>query len=70
MLRLYGAAFIQSSFIRGSIINIAQLVEKGQLRPLVDAKSFTFADIAAAHAHAESGAAIGKIVLEQSFKAA
>ncbi len=49
---------------------IARLVDKGQVRPLVDAKSFTFADAAAAHAHAESGAAVGKVVLEESFRAA
>lgn len=55
----------------GKILSkIAQLVVEGQLRPLLDAKSFTIADVADAHAHAESGDAIGKIVLEQSFKAA
>lgn len=35
------------------------------MRPLIDGKFFTFAEVANAHARAESGEAIGKIVLEQ-----
>ena len=50
----------------GEILSkIAQLVEEGQVRPLIDGKSFTIADVADAHARAESGEAIGKIVREQ-----
>jgi NADPH2:quinone reductase len=49
---------------------IAHLVDQGQVRPLLDAKSFTFADVAAAHAYSGSGAAVGKVVLEQSFRTA
>lgn len=49
---------------------IAHLVDQGQVRPLLDTKSFTFADVAAAHAYSGSGAAVGKVVLEQSFRIA
>ncbi|MBD0269319.1 MAG: zinc-dependent alcohol dehydrogenase family protein [Cyanobacteria bacterium Co-bin8] len=49
----------------GEILSkIARLVDKAHVRPLLDVKLFTFTDVAAAHAHAESGAAIGKIVLK------
>jgi NADPH2:quinone reductase len=41
----------------------ATLVDQGQLRPLVDDRSFTFDEIGTAHAHAESGAHIGKVVV-------
>ncbi|MBF2089774.1 MAG: zinc-dependent alcohol dehydrogenase family protein [Synechococcales cyanobacterium K32_A2020_035] len=47
------------------LTNITQLVDKGQVRPLIDAKSFSFGEIAAAHNYAGSGSAIGKVVLEQ-----
>ncbi len=49
------------------LAKLADLVDKGQVRPLIDPRSFTFNDIAAAHAHAESGKAIGKVVLSQSL---
>ncbi|MBD0334024.1 MAG: zinc-dependent alcohol dehydrogenase family protein [Cyanobacteria bacterium Co-bin13] len=49
------------------LAKLAHLVDQGQLRPQLDAQSFTFEEVAAAHAHAQSGAAIGKIVLEQSW---
>lgn len=52
------------------LAKIARLVDEGKVRPLLDAKSFTFADIADAHTYAQSGAAIGKIALEQSFQKA
>lgn len=47
---------------------ITQLVDRGQVHPLIDNKTFTFSDVAAAHAHLESGKALGKVVLKQSFK--
>lgn len=52
------------------LAQIAHLVDRGQVRPLLDAQSFPFADIAAAHIYVESGAAIGKVVLEQSLRSA
>ena len=49
--------------------NVAQLVDEKKLRPLLDPRSFSFSKAAAAHTHAESGKAIGKVVLEQSIAA-
>ncbi len=47
------------------LLKLAQLVEEGKIRPLVDSKSFNFTEVAAAHERAESGQAIGKVVLTQ-----
>ncbi|KST69431.1 zinc-dependent alcohol dehydrogenase family protein [Mastigocoleus testarum] len=47
---------------------IAHLVDEGKLRPLLDSKSFRFVDVSAAHTYQESGNAIGKVTLEQSFE--
>ncbi len=49
------------------LTKLADLVDKGKISPLIDSQSFTFADVAAAHAYAESGTAVGKVVLNQSF---
>ena len=49
------------------LAKIARLVDEGRVRPLLDDQSFTFADIADAHARIESGGAMGKVVLTQSF---
>lgn len=43
---------------------VAQVVEEGKLRPLVDSNIFTFDEVSQAHAYMESGKAIGKIVLK------
>ena len=48
---------------------LADLVDAGKVRPLIDSKSFTFTDVAAAHAHLESATAIGKIILNRAFTA-
>lgn len=45
------------------LAKLAGLVDERQVRPLIDSQSFTFADVAAAHTYAESGTAIGKIVI-------
>ena len=45
---------------------VAKLVEEKQIRPLIDDKTFSFAEIAAAHAYLESGV-VGKVVLSQSL---
>lgn len=42
---------------------IAQLVDAGHLKPVLDPERFTFADAADAHRKLEQGAAFGKIVL-------
>lgn len=50
----------------GEILSkLAQLVDEGKVRPLLDSKSFSFSKVAEAHYHAESGQAIGKVILEQ-----
>lgn len=46
---------------------LAQIVDEGKIRPLLDSKTFSMAEIASAHQYAESGQAIGKVVLTQSF---
>jgi NADPH:quinone reductase len=48
----------------GAILReLSALVESGKVKPLCDARRFTMADVAAAHAWLQSGKAIGKIVL-------
>ncbi|WP_027417193.1 zinc-dependent alcohol dehydrogenase family protein [Aneurinibacillus terranovensis] len=42
---------------------VTKLVNEGKLRPLLDAKTFSFAEVAAAHRHLESGKAVGKVTL-------
>ena len=44
----------------------ARLVAEGRLRPLLDPRLFSLAEAAEAHAHAESGAAVGKVTLARS----
>lgn len=52
----------------GEILSkLAQIVEEGKIHPLLDSSTFSMTEIASAHQHAESGQAIGKIVLTQSF---
>ena len=52
----------------GEILSkLAQIVDEGKIRPLLDSKIFSMSEIASAHQHAESGQAIGKVVLTQSL---
>lgn len=52
----------------GEILSkLAQIVDEGKIRPLLDSKTFSMAEVASAHQYAESGQAIGKVVLTQSF---
>jgi NADPH:quinone reductase len=52
----------------GEILSkLAQITDEGKIRPLLDSKTFSMSEIASAHRHAESGQAIGKVVLTQSF---
>ncbi|MBD2308375.1 zinc-dependent alcohol dehydrogenase family protein [Chroococcidiopsis sp. FACHB-1243] len=46
------------------LFNVAKLVDQGTIRPLLDPKSFRFSEVAEAHRYAESGQAVGKVVLE------
>lgn len=43
---------------------VAQLVDAGALRPIVDAENFSLADVAAAHGKLEAGRAVGKILID------
>ena len=45
------------------LVQVSRLVDEGVLRPLLDARRFSFAEAGAAHAWLESGQAAGKIVL-------
>jgi NADPH2:quinone reductase len=52
----------------GEILSkLAQIVDEGKIRPLLDSRIYSMAEIASAHQYAESGQAIGKVVLTQSF---
>lgn len=42
----------------------ARLADAGQLRPMLDERRFHLNDLAAAHTHLETGAAVGKIVID------
>jgi NADPH:quinone reductase len=45
---------------------VAALVDSGKIRPLIDPQRFTFAQISAAHAHAESNKVIGKVAVTRT----
>ena len=44
--------------------NLAQIVEAGELKPMLDATHFTLPEAGQAHARLESGKAMGKVVIE------
>lgn len=46
---------------------VAKVVEEGKLRPLLDSNIFTFDEVSEAHEYMESGKAVGKIVLKNSW---
>ncbi len=48
------------------LTKMAELVDQGLIKPLIDEKIFAIDDVAAAHAYFESGDAIGKIVLSRT----
>jgi NADPH:quinone reductase len=52
----------------GEILSkLAQIIDEGKIRPLLDSKTFSMAEIASAHRHAESSQGLGKVVLTQAF---
>lgn len=51
--------------IRPRLEALCGLVESGALKPLLDPTQFTFDAVAGAHAHLESGNAIGKVVISR-----
>jgi NADPH:quinone reductase len=46
------------------LTELAQLVDEGKVRPLIDPKIFSFDEAEFAHRHLESGEAIGKVTLK------
>ncbi|MEO0528011.1 MAG: zinc-binding dehydrogenase, partial [Bacteroidota bacterium] len=44
--------------------NIAQIVEVGSLKPILDKQKFKLEEVGKAHARLESGEAMGKVVIE------
>lgn len=44
--------------------NIAEVIEQGDLKPILDEQSFALEEVGKAHARLESGLAMGKVVLE------
>ena len=45
------------------LVQIAQLVDQGKIKPLIDPQTFTLSQITAAHQHLEEKKAVGKIVV-------
>lgn len=48
------------------LAKVAEIVDNGYLRPVLDSQVFSFAEAAQAHRHLESGQALGKVVLVNS----
>lgn len=46
------------------LVKVAEIVDQGRLKPLVDPQAFTLETVAAAHALLESGKAHGKVVIK------
>ncbi len=49
------------------LAKLADLVDKGKIRPLIARQIFSFSEVAAAHAYLESGQAIGKVILNRFY---
>lgn len=47
-----------------TLSRIAQIIEEGRLKPVLDENRFSLEEVGKAHAHLESGKAIGKVVVE------
>jgi NADPH:quinone reductase len=45
------------------LTSVAELVDEGRLRPLLDPRRFGFDEVGEAHRHLESGRAVGKVVI-------
>ncbi|MCX7124285.1 MAG: zinc-dependent alcohol dehydrogenase family protein [Gammaproteobacteria bacterium] len=54
---------IKRAHYRKILIKIAELIDSGTIRPLIDEKKFTIDQVGDAHTYLESGNAIGKVVL-------
>ncbi|MEM1353795.1 MAG: zinc-binding dehydrogenase [Planctomycetota bacterium] len=51
------------------LTQLAAMVDDGRVRPLIDAERFTFDQIGKAHAYAESGRQIGKVLVVRDARA-
>ena len=60
---LYGIGRVRQGEV---LTQVARLVDAGQVQPLLDSTVFNFSEIAQAHQRAESGQALGKVVLCRS----
>jgi NADPH2:quinone reductase len=45
------------------LTRVAQLVDSGKLKPLIDSSRFSITEVAQAHSHLESGKAKGKVII-------
>ena len=45
---------------------VAEYIESGKIKPLIDEKTFSFSEVGEAHARAESGKATGKVIITKS----
>jgi len=49
------------------LAQIANLVDEGVLKPLIDANQFSYSEVGKAHALLESGKALGKVVVQSDY---
>ncbi len=50
--------------IHGEILsNLAEIIDAGKMRPILDKKDFKLEEVGLAHKHLESGSAVGKVVV-------
>ena len=49
------------------LAELSTLAAQGVIKPLLDASTFTFTQVGAAHVHAEHGSTVGKVVLTQDL---
>lgn len=49
---------------RKILTHVAQIIEEGKLKPILDEHQFSLEEVGKAHVHLESGKAIGKVVIE------
>jgi NADPH2:quinone reductase len=54
---------IKRNHYHSILTQIANLVDAGAIKPLIDEKKFTISQVGAAHAYLENGKAVGKVVM-------
>lgn len=58
---------LKRNHYKSILTQIAHLVDLGVIKPLIDDKKFTISEVGAAHAHLETGKAIGKVIMMSSI---